>query len=91
MLEILHKTPQKTLGMENIDEVADILGRSAVVVQDLKARRQKDYSFAWDRVLHHEGDTGPFLQYTHARLQSLLEVNGFANNPGHEVFAVILR
>ena len=59
--------------------VADVLGRSAVVVQDLKARRLKDYTFAWDRVLTHEGDTGPFLQYTHARLSSLLDLNGFCD------------
>ncbi len=75
----MRANPQKTIGMKNVLAVAEVLGRSAVVVQDLKFRRQKDYTFTWDRVLHHEGDTGPFLQYTHARLRSLLAVNGFAD------------
>lgn len=51
--------------------VADIVGLSAVVVQDLTAKRGKDYTFDWDRVTSFEGDTGPYLQYAHARMFNL--------------------
>merc|ERR1711991_900677 len=52
---------------------ADIVGLSAVVIQDLTAKRGKDYVFEWDRVTSFEGDTGPYLQYAHARLCSIEE------------------
>ena len=48
--------------------VADKLGISAIIVQDLKEKRQRNYEFSWDRMLSFTGDTGVFLQYTHARL-----------------------
>lgn len=47
-------------------------GVSAVMVQDYSAKRTKDYEFSWKRCLSFEGDTGPFLQYSHARLNSIL-------------------
>lgn len=50
---------------------ADILGISAVIVNDLKQRRQRDYVFDWDKTLQMSGDTGIRLQYTHCRLCSL--------------------
>ncbi|XP_075146167.1 arginyl-tRNA synthetase, mitochondrial [Haematobia irritans] len=56
-------------------EVADILGVSAVIINDLKQRRQRDYDFSWDKALQMNGDTGIKLQYTHCRLHSLMEQN----------------
>lgn len=53
------------------DETCDILGTTAVVLNDLKQRRQKDYVFNWDRALQSEGDSGIKLQYLHCRLWSL--------------------
>lgn len=55
------------------DETADTLGISAVIVNDLKQRRQRDYVFDWSRALQTNGDTGIKLQYTHCRLCSLAE------------------
>ena len=58
-------------------DVADVLAISAVVCNDLKQRRSKSYKFDWNNVLHSKGDSGIKLQYTHARLTSLLEkMNG---------------
>jgi len=57
--------------IENPELVADIIGLSAVMVQDLAARRIKDYEFDWKRITSFEGDTGPYLQYSHARLCSM--------------------
>lgn len=55
--------------------VADILGSSAVIVNDLKQRRTRDYEFDWDKILQVNGDTGVKLQYTHCRLVSLSQAN----------------
>lgn len=57
--------------IENPEKTADIVGLSAVIVQDMSARRIRDYHFVWDRMTSAEGSTGPFLQYTHARLCSM--------------------
>ena len=53
-------------------EVAEMVGVGAVVFHDLKHQRQKDVVFDWKEVLSFEGDTGPYLQYTHARCCSIL-------------------
>lgn len=52
-------------------ETSDILGISAVIINDLKQRRQRDYEFDWDKALQVSGDTGIKLQYTHCRLCSI--------------------
>lgn len=53
-------------------ELADALGSAAVIVNDLKQRRVKDYEFSWDKALQVTGDSAVRLQYTHCRLFSLL-------------------
>ncbi|KAJ2938866.1 hypothetical protein O0L34_g18495 [Tuta absoluta] len=53
------------------EETCDILGTTAVIINDLKQRRTKDYSFSWERALQSEGDSGIKLQYLHCRLWSL--------------------
>ncbi|XP_017848067.1 probable arginine--tRNA ligase, mitochondrial isoform X2 [Drosophila busckii] len=55
------------------EHVCDILGVSAVIVNVLKQRRQRDHEFSWQQALQVNGDTGIKLQYTHCRLHSLLE------------------
>ncbi|ORZ08957.1 arginyl-tRNA synthetase [Absidia repens] len=47
--------------------IADQLGISAIFIQDMKSKRTKNYSFAWDRMTDARGDTGVLLQYAHAR------------------------
>lgn len=53
------------------EETCDTLGISAVLINDLKQKRHKDYTFNWDRVLQTEGDSAIKLQYLHCRLWSL--------------------
>lgn len=52
--------------------VARKVGVGAVVFQELFNNRIKDYVFTWDRTLNFEGETGPYVQYTHARCCSVL-------------------
>jgi arginyl-tRNA synthetase len=51
--------------------VARAVGVGAVKYADLSNDRVKDYVFAWDRMLAMEGNTAPYLQYAHARIQSI--------------------
>jgi arginyl-tRNA synthetase len=53
-------------------EVAEAVGIGAVVFTDLSTRRVKDVNFEWEKVLTFEGETGPYVQYTHARACSVL-------------------
>ena len=61
---------------DDIDEVAHRIGVGAVVFNDLKNRRQRDVIFDWDEMLSFEGETGPYLQYTAARIASMIDKYG---------------
>lgn len=63
---------EKSPNLENKDEVARQVGIGAVVYTDLSNNRIKDIDFCWDRALNFDGETGPYVQYTHARCCSLL-------------------
>ena len=63
---------EKNPGLKTIEETSRIIGTGAVIFSQLSVRRHKDIRFDWDQVLNFEGETGPYLQYTHARLCSLL-------------------
>ncbi|KAB3529215.1 arginine--tRNA ligase [Alkaliphilus serpentinus] len=62
----------KNPDINNLDEIAADVGIGAVVFQELSNNRIKDYTFSWDKVLNFEGETGPYVQYTHARASSVL-------------------
>ena len=73
MRENQDKSANTRVAEEDREAVAEAVGVSALIVADLGQRRTKDYEWAWDRALSDSGDTGVKLQYTHARLTSLLE------------------
>ena len=78
--ELLHQAMDKALeiieekspNLENKKEVARQVGIGAVVYTDLSNSRIKDIDFRWDRALNFDGESGPYVQYTHARCCSLL-------------------
>ena len=59
--------------LENKDEVAEMVGVGAVIFNNMYSSRIKDNVFAWDRALNFEGESGPYVQYTHARACSILD------------------
>ena len=63
---------EKSPNLENKAEVARQVGIGAVVYADLSNNRIKDIDFCWDRALNFDGETGPYVQYTHARCCSVL-------------------
>jgi arginyl-tRNA synthetase len=62
---------EKNAGLANPDAVAEAIGIGAIVFNDLKRERIKDVLFDREEILSFEGETGPYLQYTHARLASI--------------------
>lgn len=67
---------EKNVNTDNIDETAKMVGIGAVIFQELSNNRIKDYVFSWDKILNFEGETGPYVQYTHARAASVLRKAG---------------
>ncbi len=67
---------EKNVNTENIDQTAKDVGIGAVIFNELSNYRIKDYVFSWDKVLNFEGETGPYVQYTHARACSILRNAG---------------
>ncbi|WP_159887194.1 arginine--tRNA ligase [Paenibacillus puerhi] len=63
---------EKNPELEDKDEVARQVGVGAIVFNDLSNNRVKDIVFSWDDALNFEGETGPYVQYAHARACSIL-------------------
>ena len=63
---------EKNPNAEGIDEIAKDVGIGAVIFQELSNNRIKDYVFSWEKVLNFDGETGPYVQYTHARASSVM-------------------
>lgn len=63
---------EKSPNLENKEEAARQVGIGAVIYATLQNNRIKDIDFWWDRALNFDGETGPYVQYTHARCASVL-------------------
>lgn len=63
---------EKNPDLPNKEEVAKQVGIGAVIFNDLYNNRIKDVVFSWSRMLNFDGETGPYVQYTHARACSLI-------------------
>ena len=78
--EILNESIEKSLqiieeknpSLENKEEVAKMVGVGAIIFNDLSNNRIKDEIFDWDQLLNFTGETGPYLQYTYVRTNSIL-------------------
>ncbi|XP_037071429.1 probable arginine--tRNA ligase, mitochondrial [Pollicipes pollicipes] len=80
MLERQRRAPTTDV-LEDPERTADVVGTSAVIVNDLRQRRQRDYEFNWEAALQPNGDGGVRLQYLHCRLCSLERRCGRPLNP----------
>lgn len=78
--DVLNKAIDKTKdiietrnpNLENKDEISKQVGIGAVKFQELFNTRIKDYVFDWNQLLNFEGETGPYVQYAHARANQIL-------------------
>lgn len=82
--ELLSEAVSKTLetineknpSLDNKEEVAKKVGIGAIVFTYLKNSRERDIVFDWKEMLSFEGETGPYVQYTYARANSILTKAG---------------
>lgn len=72
-LEVIN---EKNPELENKEEIAKKIGVGAVIFTYLKNSREKDIIFDWKEILSFEGETGPYVQYSYARGNSILERAG---------------
>ena len=72
MHEVMRRNAVKYAQVKDPDTVAESIGISAVMVQDMSGKRINNYPFDISRMTSFEGDTGPYLQYCHARVNSIL-------------------
>jgi len=78
--EVLNEAASKTLAiiqeknptLPNKETVAEQVGLGALIFNKLYNSRVKDTVFSWERILNFEGETGPYVQYAHARCCSVL-------------------
>lgn len=77
---------QKSPDLKNKEEIARQVGVGAVVFGALANSRIKDLAFSYDKALSFDGETAPYLQYTHARCCSVIEKAGEVNaDPDYSV------
>ena len=82
--EVLHEAikmaedniKQKNPDLKDAYGVARDVGVGAIIFHDLKNDRLNDIEFSLEHMLTFEGETGPYIQYTYARAQSLLRKAG---------------
>jgi arginyl-tRNA synthetase len=77
-----------TLSEDERHHLATQIARAAVKYADLSTDRQRDYVFDLDRMIAFEGDTGPYLQYAHARLRSIFRRLQSPWEPGATTFTL---
>ena len=63
---------EKNPSLKDKESIAKDVGVGAVIFSTLSANRIKDITFSYDRVLNFEGETGPYVQYTYARCNSVM-------------------
>jgi arginyl-tRNA synthetase len=79
--------PTHNLSLGELQRIGQAVGIGAVKYADLANDLVRDYVFSFDRMLAFEGDTGPYLQYAHARVCSIFTKAGigFEDSRGHEL------
>lgn len=65
-------------GMEGLEAAARVIGVGAVMFNDLKQNRQKDIDYDPQEAVSFDGETGPYVQYAHARCRNVLRKAGAA-------------
>ena len=68
----------KNPNLDNKEKVAEQVGVGAVLFSALENAKIKDITFTFDRVLNFDGETAPYLQYTCARCNSIIEKSGMS-------------
>ncbi len=71
---------EKNPSLENKEEISESVGVGAIIFGDVCKRRIQDITFKWEDILSFDGETAPYVQYTHARACSILSKSSFDNS-----------
>jgi len=84
----LKKVREQNEGIDDskAEEIAKVVGYGAIKYQFLKVSPEKNVSFDWQQAMNFEADSGPYLQYSYVRIQSILEKTG---SPGSTDFSLL--
>ncbi|UOF91338.1 arginine--tRNA ligase [Fodinisporobacter ferrooxydans] len=63
---------EKNPNLPEREQIAKDVGVGAIIFNDLKSHRLHEIDFRWEDILNFDGETGPYVQYTHARCCSLM-------------------
>lgn len=82
--DVLKKCHEKCLAviesknpdLEDKETIAKQVGTGAVIFAALSNSKIKDIAFSYDKILNFDGETGPYVQYTAARIKSVLRKGG---------------
>lgn len=80
-------SPTHSMSDEELSAIGRAVGIGAIKYADLGSGVAKDYVFDLDRMISFEGDTGPYMQYAHARICSLLAKSGEPTDGAIEIVA----
>ncbi|MCD7778137.1 MAG: arginine--tRNA ligase [Clostridiales bacterium] len=80
---------EKNPDLEDKEEIAKEAGIGAVIFDDMFNGRIKNIAFDWNKILNFEGETGPYVQYTHARACSLLRKAEITGVPSEIDYSLI--
>jgi arginyl-tRNA synthetase len=80
----LLQKPGKSAQIDDLRHTSDSLAISSVVVQDMTGKRVNGYKFDIERMTAFDGETGPYLQYSHARLVSIIKKAGVSQSDINE-------
>ena len=64
---------EKNPDIQDKEDIAKKVGIGAIIFNDLANSRIKDEIFDWDVILNFNGETGPYIQYTYVRTNSVLK------------------
>ncbi|MCJ8343215.1 MAG: arginine--tRNA ligase [Cetobacterium sp.] len=89
-LEIVEeKNPD--LSSEEKDNIGEVVALGAIKYADLSQNRQSPIIFEWDKILSFEGNTAPYLQYSYARIKSILRRGEAEGKPLNEDAKIIFK
>jgi arginyl-tRNA synthetase len=78
------------LNRQEMDHIAQVVGLGAVKYADLMHNRESDYKFDIEKMIQFEGNTATALQYSYARIQSILEKSGITPRSSIRDFSIVL-
>lgn len=82
---------EKNPDLQNKSAIANEVALAAIKYFDLSHNRKTEIVFTWDKALSFDGNTGPYLQYTHARIQGILRKSVSPTTPSRQGGTPLLK